>query len=47
MRVAIHVKREHAPWAKAERAREDINLQELYDYYWASKERELTSQGES
>jgi len=47
MRVAIHVKREHAPWAKAERAREDINPPELYDYYWTSNARELELQSGS
>jgi len=47
MRVEIQVKRGYLSWPKKEQASKDINLQELYDYYWASKERELTSQGES
>jgi len=41
------MKRGHLPWATKERASKEINLQELYDYYWTSKAHELELQGES
>jgi len=47
MRVGIQMKRGHLPWAKGDQASEDINPQELYDYYWTSEEHELELQSES
>jgi len=47
MRVGIEMKRGHLPWAKEEQASKEIDLRELYNYYWASKEHEIALQGES
>jgi len=47
MRMGIQIKRGHLPWAKGDQASKDINPQELYDYYWTSKENELKLQSES
>jgi len=47
MRVEIQMKPRHPVWAKKESVSKEIDLQELYDKYWTSKEYELALQGES
>jgi len=41
------MKRGHLPWAKEQRASEEINLRELYDEYWTSNAHDLALQGQS
>jgi len=47
MRVEIQMKHGHLPWAKREQASQEINLWELYDYYWSSKGHKFALPGES
>jgi len=47
IRVEIQMKRQHLSWPKTEQASKDINLPELYDYYWTSKAHELALRGQS
>ena len=45
MRVEIQMKRGHLHWPK--NGSEDINLQQIYDDYWASEGHKLSLQSES
>ena len=47
MRIEIQVKSGHLKWAKKEQGSEEIDLQELFDEYWASKAHELPVRGQS
>ena len=47
MRVVIQMKVGHLLLAKKEQASEEINLRELYDYYWSSNGHKFALQSES
>jgi len=48
MRVDVQMKEGgHLPWTKKEQASEEINLQELYDYYWGSNGHKFALESES
>ena len=47
MRVEIQVRSGHLKWAKKEQGSKEIDLQELFDEYWASKAHELPVRSQS
>jgi hypothetical protein len=45
IRVEIQMKNSHLPWADKEQTIEEVDLQPVFDDYWASSAQELTVSG--
>jgi hypothetical protein len=47
VRVEIQIKSGHLPWAKKHQSTKEIDMQNLFDEYWSSKEHKLMVPGRS
>jgi hypothetical protein len=47
MSVEVQMKSSRVPWAKKEQTTKEIDLENLFNIYWTSKEHELTVPGQS
>ena len=47
LRVEIHMKSSHLPWAKKDQKVKEIDLKELFNEYWTSGKHEITVPGRS
>jgi hypothetical protein len=47
MTVEVQMKSSHIPWAKKELTTKEIDLENIFNIYWSSKEHEITVPGQS
>jgi hypothetical protein len=47
MSVEVQMKSNRVPWAKKEQNTKEIDLENLFNTYWTSKQHELTVPGQS